>query len=99
VPSGLDDLFGKFLALGYVSPDDLKEMRERSAALGSRWRRPPSLRTGSTPMRAHGCSRRRSGFRFSRSNPTPFPAISPKLFPEALAARTGSFRSPGKGTG
>jgi len=29
-----DDLFDRFLALGYVAPDDLKEMRERSSALG-----------------------------------------------------------------
>lgn len=34
VPSASDNLFVKFLALGYVSPDDLKEMRERTAALG-----------------------------------------------------------------
>src|SRR5512140_1330611 len=34
VPSVPDDLFAKFLALGYVAPDDLKEMRERSSALG-----------------------------------------------------------------
>ena len=34
MPSAPDDLFEKFLALGYVSPDDLKEMKERSSALG-----------------------------------------------------------------
>src|SRR5512141_1279000 len=34
VPSAPDDLFEKFLALGYVAPDDLKEMKERSSALG-----------------------------------------------------------------
>jgi hypothetical protein len=36
VPSAPDDLFKKFLALGYVAPDDLKEMKERSSASGSR---------------------------------------------------------------
>ncbi len=34
MPSVHDDLFAKFLALGYVAPDDLKEMKERSSALG-----------------------------------------------------------------
>jgi len=34
VPSVPDDLFEQFLALGYVAPDDLKEMKERSSALG-----------------------------------------------------------------
>jgi type IV pilus assembly protein PilB len=34
VPSAPDDLFAKFLALGYVAPDTLKEMRERSSARG-----------------------------------------------------------------
>ena len=34
MPSAPDDLFAKFLALGYIAPDDLKEVRERSSALG-----------------------------------------------------------------
>lgn len=34
MPSAPDDLLAKFLALGYIAPDDLKEMRERSRALG-----------------------------------------------------------------
>lgn len=34
MPSVPGDLFAKFLALGYVAPDDLKEMKERSSALG-----------------------------------------------------------------
>jgi len=34
VPSATDDLFRKFLTLGYVAPDDLKEVTERSSALG-----------------------------------------------------------------
>lgn len=34
MPSSPDDIFAKFLALGYVAPDGLKEMKERSSALG-----------------------------------------------------------------
>jgi type IV pilus assembly protein PilB len=34
VPSAPDNLFAKFLALGYVAPDDLKEMKERASTLG-----------------------------------------------------------------
>jgi len=34
VPSVPDDLFDKFLTLGFIAPDDLKEMKARSTALG-----------------------------------------------------------------
>lgn len=38
MPSAPDDLFEKFLALGFIAPDDLNEMKERSSALGIPWR-------------------------------------------------------------
>src|SRR5512139_772517 len=83
VPSGLDGLFAKFLALGYVSPDDLKEMRERSAALGI-----PLAEAALLADRLHPDAR---GWMLAESLGIPFLEVEPdsisldlaRLFPEA----------------
>lgn len=85
VPSASDDLFEKFLELGYVAPDDLKEMRERSSAL-----RIPLAEAALLADRLHPDAR---AWILSESLGIPFLEVEPdsisldlaQLFPEALA--------------
>jgi type IV pilus assembly protein PilB len=85
VPSAPDDLFEKFLALGYVAPDDLKEMKERSSALGI-----PLAEAALLADRLHPDAR---AWILSESLGIPFLEVEPDsisldlahLFPEALA--------------
>jgi type IV pilus assembly protein PilB len=85
VPSAPDDLFAKFLSLGYVAPDDLKEMRERSSALGI-----PLAEAALLADRLHPDAR---AWILSESLGIPFLEVEPDsishdlahLFPEALA--------------
>ena len=85
VPSVPDDLFEKFLALGYVAPDDLKEMKERSSALGI-----PLTEAALLAGRLHPDAR---AWILSRSLGIPFLEVEPDsisldlahLFPEAMA--------------
>jgi len=87
VPSASDDLFEKFLALGYVTPDDLKEMRERSSALGI-----PVAETALLADRLHPDAR---AWILSETLGIPFLEVEPdsisrdlaQLFPEALARK------------
>lgn len=80
-----DDLFEKFLALGYVAPDDLEEMKERSSALGI-----PLAEAALLADRLHPDAR---AWILSESLGIPFLEIEPdsisldlaNLFPEALA--------------
>jgi len=85
VPSAPDDLFAKFLALGYVAPDDLKEMRERSSALGI-----PLSEAALLADRLHPDAR---AWILSEALGIPFVEVEPEsisldlahLFPETLA--------------
>ena len=85
MPSAPDDLFEKFLALGYVAPDDLKEMKERSSALGI-----PLAEAALLADRLHPDAR---AWILSESLGIPFLEVEPDsisldlahLFPEALA--------------
>jgi type IV pilus assembly protein PilB len=85
VPSAPDDLFAKFLALGYVAPDALKEMKERSSALGI-----PLAEATLLADRLHSDAR---AWILSESLGIPFLEVEPdsisldlaRLFPEALA--------------
>ncbi len=85
MPSATDDLFGKFLALGYVAPDDLKEMKERSSALGI-----PLAETALLTDRLHPDARawilsESLGIPFLEVEPDSIPLDLANLFPEALA--------------
>jgi type IV pilus assembly protein PilB len=85
VPSAPDDLFAKFLALGYVAPDDLKEMTERSSALGI-----PLSEAALLADRLHPDAR---AWILSEALGIPFVEVEPEsisldlahLFPETLA--------------
>jgi len=85
VPPAHDDLFEKFLALGYVAPDDLKEMKERSSALGI-----PLSEAALLADRLHPDAR---AWILSESLGIPFLEVEPSsisldlahLFPEAMA--------------
>ena len=85
MPSAPDDLFDKFLALGYVTPDDLKGMRERSSALGV-----PLAEVALLADQLHSDAR---AWILSESLGIPFLEVEPgsisldlaHLFPEALA--------------
>jgi len=85
VPSAPDDLFEKFLALGYVSPDDLKEMKERSSALGI-----PLAEAALLADRLHPDARawilsESLGIPYLEVEPDTIPLDLAHLFPEALA--------------
>jgi len=85
VPSAPDDLFEKFLALGYVAPDDLKEMKERSSALGI-----PLAEAALLTDRLHPDARawilsESLGIPFLEVEPDSIPVDLAHLFPEALA--------------
>jgi len=85
VPSAPDDLSAKFLALGYVAPDDLKEMKERSSALGI-----PLSEAALLADRLHPDAR---AWILSEALGIPFVEVEPEsisldlahLFPETLA--------------
>src|SRR5512135_1173738 len=85
VPSVADDLFDKFLALGYVAAHDLKEMKERSSALGI-----PLAEVALLADRLHPDAR---AWILAESLGIPFLEVEPDsisldlahLFPEALA--------------
>ena len=85
MPSAPDDLFEKFLALGYVSPDDLKEMKERSSALGI-----PLAEAALLADRLHPDARawilsESLGIPYLEVEPDTIPLDLAHLFPEALA--------------
>jgi hypothetical protein len=85
VPSAPDGLFEKFLALGYVAPDDLKEMKERSSALGI-----PLTEIALLTDRLHPDARawilsESLGIPFLEVEPDSIPHDLAHLFPEALA--------------
>ena len=85
MPSAPDDLFEKFLALGYVAPDDLKEMKERSSALGI-----PLAEAALLTDRLHPDARawilsESLGIPFLEVEPDSIPVDLAHLFPEALA--------------
>lgn len=85
MPSAPDDLFSKFLALGYVTPDDLKEMKGRSSARGI-----PLAEVALLSDRLHLDAR---AWILSESLGIPFLEVEPdsispdlsSLFPEAFA--------------
>ena len=85
VPSAPEDLFAKFLALGYVAPDDLKEMRGRSSTSGI-----PLAEAALLADRLHPDAR---AWILSEALGIPFLEVEPDsvsleladLFPEALA--------------
>jgi type IV pilus assembly protein PilB len=85
VPSAPDDLFEKFLTLGFVAPDDLKAMKERSSALGI-----PLAETVLLADRLHPDARawilsESLGIPFLEIEPDAVPLDLAHLFPEALA--------------
>ena len=85
MPSVSDDLFAKFLALGYVAPDDLKEMQDRSTALGI-----PLAEAALLADRLHPDARawilsESLGLPFIEVDPESVPIDLARLFPEALA--------------
>ena len=85
MPSAPDDLFEKFLALGYVASDDLKEMKERSSALGI-----PLAEAALLTDRLHPDARawilsESLGIPFLEVEPDSIPVDLAHLFPEALA--------------
>ena len=85
MPSAPDDLFEKFLALGFIAPDDLKEMKERSSALGI-----PLIETALLTDRLHPDARawvlsQSLGIPFLEVEPDSVPLDLAHLFPEALA--------------
>ena len=83
------------MCLGYIAPDDLKRMKERSSAFGI-----PLAEAALLADRLHPDAR---AWILSESLGIPFLVVDPDslsldlahLFPEALA-QTDSFRSPGK---
>ncbi|MGZ8463673.1 MAG: GspE/PulE family protein [Candidatus Deferrimicrobiaceae bacterium] len=85
MPSAPDDLFATFLARGYLAPDDLKEMKERSSALGI-----PLVEAVLLADRLHPDAR---AWILAESLGIPFLEIAPdsvavdlaSIFPEALA--------------
>ncbi|OIP36140.1 MAG: hypothetical protein AUK27_02470 [Deltaproteobacteria bacterium CG2_30_66_27] len=85
MPSAPEDLFAKFLALGYVAPDDLKEMRGRSSTSGI-----PLAEAALLADRLHPDAR---AWILSEALGIPFLEVEPDsvsleladLFPEALA--------------
>ena len=85
MPSAPDDLLAKFLARGYIAPDDLKEMRERSRVLGI-----PLAEAALLADRLHSDAR---AWILSESLGIPFLEVEAddvsidlaNLFPEALA--------------
>jgi type IV pilus assembly protein PilB len=85
VPTVPDDLFDRFLALGYVAPDDLKEMKARSAAIGI-----PLAEAALLADRLHPDARawilsESLGIPFLEVEPDTIPLDLAHLFPEALA--------------
>jgi type IV pilus assembly protein PilB len=85
VPTVTDGLFDKFLTLGYVSPGDLKEMKERSSALGI-----PLAEVALLDGRLHTDARawilsEVLGIPFLEVEPDSIPLDLAHLFPEALA--------------
>ena len=85
MPSASVDLFEKLLALGYVAPDDLKEMKERSSALGI-----PLAEAALLTDRLHPDARawilsESLGIPFLEVEPDSIPVDLAHLFPEALA--------------
>ena len=85
MPSAHDDLFVKFLALGYVSPEDLKEMRERSAALGVPLAEATLLADRLHPDARAWILSESLGIPFLEVEPDSIPLDLAHLFPEALA--------------
>jgi len=87
VQSAPDDLLEKFRALGYLTSDDLKEMRERSSSLGI-----PLTEAAILADRLHPDAR---AWILSESLGIPFLEVEPdsisldlaQLFPEALARK------------
>ena len=84
MPSAPVDLFDKFLALGYVSPDDLREIRRRSSALGV-----PLAEAALLADRLHPDARawilsESLGIPFLEVEPGAIPLDLAHLFPEAL---------------
>ncbi|OGP21036.1 MAG: hypothetical protein A2Z26_04640 [Deltaproteobacteria bacterium RBG_16_66_15] len=87
MPSTPGDLLEKFQRLGYISPDDLKEIRERSAARGI-----PGPEAALLGDRLHPDARARIlseslGIPFLEVEPDAVPPGLSTLFPEALARR------------
>ncbi|MHB1012836.1 MAG: GspE/PulE family protein [Desulfobacteria bacterium] len=85
MPSAPDDLFEKFLALGYIAPDDLKEMKERSSTLGI-----PLAEAAHLADRLHPDARawilsESLGIPFLEVEPDSIPLDLAHLFPETLA--------------
>jgi type IV pilus assembly protein PilB len=85
VPSAPADLFAKFLALGFVATDDLKEMKERSSSLGI-----PLAEVALLADRLHPDARawilsESLGIPFLEVEPDSIPLDLAYLFPEALA--------------
>jgi type IV pilus assembly protein PilB len=85
VPSAPDDLFEKFLALGYVSPDDLKEMKERSSALGIPLAEAALLADRLPPDARAWILSESLGIPYLEVEPDTIPLDLAHLFPEALA--------------
>ena len=77
MPSAPDDLFEKLLTLGYVAPDDLKEVKERSSALGI-----PLAETALLMGRLHSDAR---GWILAESLGIPFLEVDPASVPLDLA--------------
>ena len=87
MPSTPGDLLEKFQRLGYISPDDLKEIKERSAAHGI-----PVPEAALLGDRLHPDARARIlseslGIPFVEVEPDAVPLGLSTLFPEALARR------------
>ena len=88
MPSAPDDLFAMLIARGYLAPDDLQEMKERSSALGI-----PLAEAVLLADRLHPDAR---AWILAESLGIPFLEISPdsvsidlaRLFPEALSRET-----------
>ncbi len=85
MPSVQDDLFERFLALGYIAPEDLQEIRSRSVNLGI-----PLAEAALLAGRLHPDARARIlseslGIPYLEVEPDSIPSDLGRLFPESLA--------------
>ena len=85
MPSVSDDLFSKLLTLGYIPPDDLKEMQERSSALGIPLAEAALLADRLDPDARAWILSESLGIPFIEVDPESVPIDLAHLFPEVLA--------------
>ena len=85
MPSVSDNLFAKLLALGYVAPDDLKELQDRASTLGIPLAEAVLLSDRMHPDARAWILSESLGIPFIEVDPESVPIDLARLFPEVLA--------------